>query len=152
MCTACYTKWRRRTQAKKPATCHPDRPALARGQCSNCYQKWQREQNPGRRQKYYANAKAKYPGKYRLDKYGLSQQQVDEMLSSQGGTCAICGTNEPGKIGWCVDHDHGSGAVRGVLCASCNSGLGYFTDDTGKLENAKLYLARPRPRVRQVIP
>jgi hypothetical protein len=39
-------------------------------------------------------------------------------------------------------------AVRGVLCASCNSGLGYFTDDTGKLENAKLYLARARPRPR----
>src|SRR5262249_34704933 len=135
---------RRKTQIKTPSECHPDRPTLARRLCAQCYQKGQRERNPGRRQKYYANAKAKYPGKYRRDNYGLRPEQIAQMLQEQGDSCAICGSSEPGTIGWCVDHDHATRGVRALLCATCNSGLGFFSDDMHKLRSATDYVTNWR--------
>lgn len=59
------------------------------------------------------------------------------MLASQGGTCAICqqAMEKP-----CVDHCHVSGAVRGLLCQSCNKGLGFFRDNTKLLLSGVRYL------------
>jgi hypothetical protein len=56
----------------------------------------------------------------------------------QGGVCAVCGTSEPEH----VDHDHGSGQVRGILCFNCNRGLGYFGDELETLYLAADYLER----------
>lgn len=50
--------------------------------------------------------------------------------------CVICGSNE--KL--VVDHDHNTGAVRGMLCNHCNRGLGHFRDDPVLLEFAAQYL------------
>jgi hypothetical protein len=61
---------------------------------------------------------------------GLSAKQIDEMFASQGECCAICGATEPGsKSGWNLDHCHKTKAVRFVLCAHCNRGLGAFKDN-----------------------
>jgi len=75
-------------------------------------------------------------------KYGLTVEQVEEMRSKG---CAICGA-ENGEDGhrWGnlhIDHDHVTGKVRGVLCASCNLGLGKFQDDPAILQAAIDYLA-----------
>src|ERR1700685_2188606 len=59
-------------------------------------------------------------------KYGLNPTQYQSLMESQKGVCAIC--KETPK-GWAVDHDHQTGAVRGLLCNACNWGLGQFTDD-----------------------
>jgi hypothetical protein len=50
--------------------------------------------------------------------------------------CAICNTE--GKL--VVDHDHGTGKIRGMLCHHCNRGLGHFRDDPALLDFAVQYL------------
>jgi hypothetical protein len=76
-----------------------------------------------------------------LNKYGMSLEAYNDMLESQGGSCAICKT-AAGKFqkSLCVDHDHETGEVRGLLCNSCNWGLGYFRDRPRLLAQALVYL------------
>jgi hypothetical protein len=60
-----------------------------------------------------------------LNRYGLTQNQHAKLLSFQRHRCAICGTHQeqlPQRL--CVDHCHASGIVRGLLCRSCNIGVG----------------------------
>lgn len=76
-------------------------------------------------------------------KYGITLEQYDAMLAAQGGGCAICRTTDPGVKGvFHVDHCHDTGAVRGLLCSPCNTGLGHFKDDVERLVRAVNYVAR----------
>lgn len=59
----------------------------------------------------------------REKKYGLSRLAIEYMLA---GGCEACGAND----NLCIDHDHGSGRVRGVLCDWCNRALGLLKEDT----------------------
>ncbi len=52
--------------------------------------------------------------------YGLTADEVDEMLAAQGGVCAICRELPEVEARMHIDHDHRSGAIRGVLCSRCN--------------------------------
>lgn len=54
--------------------------------------------------------------------------------------CVICGSEGP----LVVDHDHKTGAIRGMLCNHCNRGLGHFRDDPLLLEFAAQYLYASR--------
>jgi len=72
--------------------------------------------------------------------YNLSLEAYDNMLASQGGTCAICKNDCPTGRLLAVDHDHETGRVRGLLCARCNPGLGYFADSPDLLAAAADYL------------
>lgn len=75
-------------------------------------------------------------------RFGLTLDQYDEMLQSQGGGCALCNRlPRPGKA-LHVDHDHETGRVRGLLCFTCNNALGDFEDDPARLGAAISYLAR----------
>lgn len=79
-----------------------------------------------------------------LRAYGLTLEQFDEMLAVQGKRCAICGTTEPGRKGWAIDHDHATNFVRGLLCMGCNTALGQFQDDPTVIAKALAYLADAR--------
>ena len=59
--------------------------------------------------------------------YGISLDAFNSMMAQQEGKCAIC--HNPfgkGRAGPHVDHDHGTGLVRGLLCRGCNLVLGYM--------------------------
>jgi hypothetical protein len=60
-----------------------------------------------------------------LKKYGIGLGQYDMLLRLQNGTCALC-LRPPKNLPLHVDHDHGTGAIRGLLCHRCNRGLGYL--------------------------
>lgn len=53
---------------------------------------------------------------------GLTIEAYDELLERQGGHCALCPT-KPQKRRLDTDHDHKTGAVRGLLCHRCNRAL-----------------------------
>ncbi len=73
----------------------------------------------------------------RRSKYGISQSEFDELLVRQTGRCAICSEPMPRPA---VDHCHTVGAVRGLLCSPCNTGLGHFKDSPARLLAAIQYL------------
>ncbi len=77
----------------------------------------------------------------RHEAYGLTKPELDRLLD-QHEVCAICRSAEWGRKGPCVDHDHETGAVRGILCGNCNQGLGRFKDDSAALRAAADYLER----------
>lgn len=72
-----------------------------------------------------------------LNKYGLSTQQVEQMLRDQGGVCAICRLSPKRP---CVDHDHLTGRVRAILCHRCNIFLPAI-EDRAFAEAAAAYLS-----------
>ncbi len=78
--------------------------------------------------------------------YGISEDEYKALLRKQHGKCAICGSKDPrGRAGstyFQVDHDHKTGAVRALLCAPCNSGLGSLGDSIKNLEKAIAYLRK----------
>ena len=88
----------------------------------------------------------------RVKRFGLTAEQYGQLLAAQGHRCAICGTDKPGGRGrFAVDHDHQAEAqgvmvVRGLLCLSCNRGLGYFADHADALRRAADYIERTTSR------
>lgn len=81
-------------------------------------------------------------------KYGLTLKSYELMEESQQGKCAICervpidGGNQFKKNFLCIDHDHTTGKVRGLLCSECNFGISKFDDNVKFLNNAIKYLKK----------
>lgn len=73
-------------------------------------------------------------------RYGITPEQYDELLEQQSCVCAICEGTNPSGHRLAVDHDHITGAVRGLLCHACNAGVGKLRDDPGLLRAAATYL------------
>lgn len=120
-------------------TTNCSRPLYKDGYCKTHSPELQRErrlQNPDR-----------YKG-YTLQRdYGMSLPDYQELLAKQKGVCAVCGvpdgserSNNNGSKRLSVDHDHVTGAIRGLLCASCNQALGLLLDSASLLDKAAVYL------------
>lgn len=79
-------------------------------------------------------------------KYGISLEKYEEMLTEQEGKCAICKATENNTTGnrkdwnFAVDHDHETGKIRGLLCNSCNRGIGLLKDNPELLRKAAEYV------------
>lgn len=74
----------------------------------------------------------------RKAKYGITKEKYQDLLTEQCGRCKVCNVELMSELR--VDHDHKTGAIRGLLCANCNSGLGMFQDDPDRLRKAAQYL------------
>jgi Recombination endonuclease VII len=94
----------------------------------------------------------------RRRRFGLPLGTYDLLLAEQGHVCAICQETPPEDEPLGVDHCHTTGRIRGLLCNTCNSGIGYFRDDPKLVDQAARYLRRdkeiqtlhpPRPRERK---
>lgn len=71
--------------------------------------------------------------------YNMTLEEWDKMLAEQNGRCGICyKIMEPP----CVDHNHKTGQVRGMLCHHCNRGIGFLGDNPTTIKRAVEYLAR----------
>lgn len=110
-----------------------------RGECRACQrargQAWHRS-NPS-----YGTVRQR---RRTLRKYGIDEAQYRALAEAQGHKCAIC--RQPpkprrGVVRLHVDHDHATGAVRGLLCYACNWALGKFGDDPALLRRAADYLS-----------
>lgn len=76
-----------------------------------------------------------------MRKYKLPIERYNQMLKDQDNKCAICNYEFGQKQGDIyVDHCHTTKEVRGLLCQGCNTGIGYFKDDTNSLAKAIEYL------------
>ena len=75
-------------------------------------------------------------------RYGITEEQYDLMSANQNNCCAIC--KEKSEVNLSVDHCHSSGKVRGLLCKNCNLGLGYFQDNTNRINEAIEYLNKTK--------
>ena len=71
----------------------------------------------------------------KANRYGITVSELQALLA--GASCALCDSEE----NLCVDHDHSTGKVRGVLCRNCNWGLGNFEDDMSRISRIAAYLA-----------
>jgi hypothetical protein len=99
------------------------------------------------REKNKARIQDKSRRDHLMSKYGITLEEYEYMLASQGGGCALCSrTAEEAQGGegraLVVDHCHLTGRVRGVLCNRCNLGLASLESSPGWYELASDYLAR----------
>lgn len=103
-------------------------------ECKSCFLERSR-----RRPRDYVAQKDR---RFLLKKYGLDEKVYAALLEKQSGGCAICGKKDRKRLA--VDHCHKRGAVRGLLCFQCNTGLGKFQDSEQLLLKAAEYLATGR--------
>jgi hypothetical protein len=117
--------------------------------CTNLYNKLRREKlhlNPEYRQR---DLDKKSENHYKR-RHNLTKEDRDLYIAEQGSICGICGTDDPGKRGWQLDHDHSccppefscSSCRRGILCVRCNTAIGLFNDSYEFVSNALRYLSK----------
>ena len=133
----------------RPALCHPERKHYSTGLCRPCYDKGRvtpalRGQKRLIDRRYYARHQSEIRARIvsrrkpevrraaQLKKlYGLTAERYATLLAAQGGGCAICGKAPNGRT-LAVDHDHVTGAIRGLLCSGCNLGMGHLGEHLGE--------------------
>lgn len=118
------------------------------GSCKNAkavgyYSRWTPEQ------------RVKHRRRILLHRHGIEPEAVVALFVGQDGRCAICrreaiapasveGEGRKPSDVLQIDHDHSTGAIRGLLCFECNTGLGKFGDSAEQLTRAAEYLLKER--------
>jgi hypothetical protein len=107
-----------------------------REESRNYMRDW-RAANPDRAKHYGRKAHLK-------SAYEMSEEEYDRLEQEQKSLCAICHQAQSDGHRLCIDHDHETGKIRGLLCHSCNKALGFFKDSVLFLEAAIRYLNSER--------
>jgi hypothetical protein len=76
---------------------------------------------------------------FSLKVYGLDYEKYNTMLDKQNGVCDICKRVPVKPV---IDHCHKTNKVRGIICNTCNSGIGMLKDDLKIIKNAVKYLEK----------
>ncbi|WP_221305103.1 endonuclease domain-containing protein [Streptomyces sp. Ag109_O5-1] len=76
-----------------------------------------------------------------MRRYGVDKQMFEAMYFDQDGKCAIENCRREAA---CIDHDHATGKVRGLLCQGCNVAIG-FVEWQGWVAGARAYLVDTLP-------
>ncbi len=87
-----------------------------------------------KRRKYYK------PHEYARRKWNLTEEEYTTLINRSQGLCEVCNTPMGDKR--CIDHNHSTGEIRGVLCNKCNTALGLVGDNTTTLTKLIQYLER----------
>lgn len=99
--------------------------------------------------KYNQEKKSEKRATFYKNRYGLSQEDFNELMDLQNGCCAIC--KQPFEGQPHVDHEHVEGFekmpakekrkyIRGLLCDCHNRMIGQGHDNAEELENGARYL------------
>lgn len=110
--------------------------------CKQCRQKYMSNRYHTNSE-YRAKAIRSATVRNRKAKYGVDEKMFNALLIAQDVKCAICRTDLSNRQQH-LDHCHATGAVRGILCNSCNTSLGGFKDNTEFLLSAINYLDKFR--------
>jgi hypothetical protein len=116
--------------------------------CKECTKAKARANHKAKREKgaeHWESHRKTYRNGYYKRTYGITLKEFEDILESQNSSCAIC--NEGLDINLDsrkahMDHNHTTGALRGILCARCNQGIGSFCEDKTKLKSAIEYLEK----------
>lgn len=109
------------------------------------------EEYRAREKKKYAARKDKLREKRLNDFYGITSQEYIFLLQQQNNKCACCGVDQGDVASFNVDHDHDDGRVRGLLCRSCNLGIGQLGDKVDGLMAAIAYLQDQTTRTQEAL-
>jgi len=137
-CSDCGTK-----RGSKPHAGYHKKP------CASCGEYF----TPRTPRNNYCSDECKGRNAYYLKCYNMTQFEYKQMKSDRDNKCDICGGEGfiLGKKGHteklCVDHDHNTGEVRGLLCQNCNRALGLLQDDVENLGRAIKYLESTKRKV-----
>jgi dCMP deaminase len=110
--------------------------------CSKCLREEHNEN--ARNAKYHLKDKYKLKQhKNRLRReYGIDETRYNQLLKQQGNVCAICGNTDSKNNRLCVDHNHTTGEIRGLLCHRCNRTLGTLKDNQSLFRSCLSYLMK----------
>lgn len=109
--------------------------------------RWQQENLEAcnkKKREYYQNNKTLIHRQRKARRYGLTLEELQNLESICA--CQVCGVSVEwanravAKDDAVIDHCHESGEVRGVLCRTCNAGIGLLGDTAESLQNAINYL------------
>lgn len=102
-------------------------------------------------EEYHASPieQARIRGKNLKKNFGITLEEYNAMLTLQNGLCAVCRKEEtridPRRrivSSLAVDHDHTTGAIRGLLCYTCNMALGFLQEDPDRIQSLLAYLLK----------
>jgi Recombination endonuclease VII len=157
-CTRCH-EWKTNDQFFQRKLKHRSVPTSACKGCFKAYsdarraaqisycRKQERDSKRRRRPLYDETIRLRAREWQLRNKYGMTVEDFTALLASQGGGCAICQRSViySGKQAGlrelaCIDHDHSTGRVRGILCQACNTAIGLLADDPVRIRCAAEYL------------
>jgi hypothetical protein len=115
------------------------------------YNKTHREQGLVNKRKWRARNPDKLKEEKLKARFGITLTQFNELLRIQDTKCGICGvafdlSGDRNKNNPTVDHAHNeTRKIRGLLCRSCNSGIGGLRDNPVLIEKATLWIKNSGP-------